>query len=165
MLGMITSAAAGLFSPSAAQPVAKPAEPETTAPVTVSAVETAIKETTASAGATPVTANSGSDETASTAAKPSERSGAASARADAPSGATGTAAAPETASEDDLAAARAEAIATQESFKKSLLVASMSTETGESAPELGATPSRGAASYAAARNAEAEAPNGRSIAA
>ena len=54
MLGMITSAAAGLFSPSAAQPVAKPAEPETTAPVTVSAVETAIEETTASAGATPV---------------------------------------------------------------------------------------------------------------
>ncbi|WP_370048434.1 MULTISPECIES: hypothetical protein [Salipiger] len=133
--------------------------------MTVSAVETAIEETTASAGATPVTANSGSEETASAAAKSSERSGAANSKADASSGATGTAAARETASEDDLAAARAEAIATQESFKKSLLVASMSSETGESAPELGATPSRGAASYAAARDAEAEAPSGRSIAA
>jgi len=169
MLGMITSAAAGLFSPSAAQSVARPAAPESPVPEAISAVESAAEKTTAGAGAATAAATSGTEATARAVAAPSDRSAPTRARTETPasaaSGATASAAAPEAAAEDDIAAARAEAIATQESFKKSLLVASMSTETGESAPELGATPSRGAASYAAARSADAGASGSRSIAA
>ncbi|MCA0961792.1 hypothetical protein [Salipiger bermudensis] len=71
----------------------------------------------------------------------------------------------ETAPEEDIAAARAEAIAAQESFKKSLLVASMSAGTGETAAALSTPPRQGAASYAAARSPAPDAAGSRSIAA
>lgn len=161
MLGMITGATSGLFSNVSALQAARPAASEPTVLDAPAAEESAAEERAAAPSETETTQNAD-------AAPASERAtpAASAAPADTAARAANTdEVSVEDAPEDALAAARAQALATQESFAKSLLVASMSADAGDDSVELGVTPNRGAASYAAARDADAQSQTGRDIAA
>ncbi|MBY6002716.1 hypothetical protein KUV62_02280 [Salipiger bermudensis] len=158
MLGMISGAASGLLSSPSAQLAAKPAQTEDSA---LDAVSTTTP--TAEAPETGASESAGTSASESPAPSRAQRAASADAPAQTASPAQTTQADSEEQSADSLASSRAQAIAAQDSFMKSLLVASMNGEAEGPATELAATPSRGAESYAAARNAGSETPAGKGV--